>query len=81
MQIKMISDTAARVQVKGDILEKIVRAHDKHCGGEPVSVNGCWILKGSGGWVTIAAFGSDEQAQGDLVRDLEALSDAEQDTD
>jgi len=79
MKFTMINDRAARVQVKGDILEKIVRQNDKAHGGSPTAtLHGCWIYKGSGGWVTIAAFGSDEQAQSDLANDLEALQEAEQ---
>jgi hypothetical protein len=75
MKFTLINDRAARVQVKGSILERIIRKKDKACGGAPtVSVNGCWIVKGSGGWVTVAAFGSDAQAQEDLVNDLEILS-------
>ena len=80
MKFKLINDRAARVQVKGSILDRIVRFKTRHNGGTPtVSSNGCWILKGAGGWVTIAAFGSDEeQAQKDLTRDLSALERAVQ---
>lgn len=82
MKFKMVSDNVARVQVKGSILEQIIRKHDKTCGGSPtVSKNGCWIVKGSGGWVTIAAFGSDDQAQTDLANDLEAIQDVVQGDD
>jgi hypothetical protein len=79
MKIKMLTDTAARVQVRKDVLDKITRKDKGHngCGGHPVSHNGCWIVKGAGGWATIAAFGGDAQAEEDLIRDLEALAEAE----
>jgi len=76
MKVKMISDTAARVQVKGEVLATIEREQDKHCGGSvPVSVNGCWLRKGAGGWVTICAFGSGGAAERALLRDLLALEE------
>ena len=75
MKIKMLTATAARVQAKGSALDRITRKDKGHngAGGHPVSHNGCWIVKGSGGWATIAAFGGDAQAEEDLIRDLEAL--------
>ena len=78
MKFKMINDRAARVQVKGDILEQIVQPNDKAHGGSPtVSRNGCWIRTDPGGWVTISGFGPDEdKAQSDLTLDLMALREA-----
>jgi len=70
MKFKMISDTAARVQVKGSVVEKIMQEQDKHHGGHPTTENGCWVTQGGGGWVTLSAFGSDAQAERALLRDL-----------
>jgi len=79
MKFKMISDHAARVQIRADLLSKIVRQNDSRFSGSPtVTHNGCWIHKDPGGWVTIAAFGSDAQAEMDLLKDLEALDRLEQ---
>lgn len=71
MKVKVLNDSTVRVQVKAEHVEGIRKKADKWNRDPQVTENGSWIVKGSGGWVTISAFGSDGPDK--IVADLLAL--------
>jgi len=74
VKFTVISDTAVKVQAKRELIDALLRPNDRYHGGTPeVTRNGCWVLRGKGGWVTISGFGGDSEA---VMADLVELESA-----